>query len=195
MYTLDDVLKRVGTGQPVKMVVRVGSHVYGTNGPDSDEDFVVVGVLATGRDLVLGKGINVTVFSEAAFKEALENQNIYALEALMAPAEHRLMPGAPYSWAKHTHRLVAEVSERSSSDFEKAIKTWNQDPMKARKRLWHSLRVPMFAQQLDKHSRITDFTVANDSFEDIMTDPCTDPSVVRHKWKGVREGLCASLGK
>jgi hypothetical protein len=187
----------------------VGSRVYGTSGPDSDHDYVFVGIIATGRDIVFDYGCSITVFSEDAFRESFANQNVFALEAMFTPEQLRLPPFVIQGWLTTTGnrgwldttvdmgwkldkpKLVANATEKSDSDFARAIRTWG-DP-KARKRLWHSLRVPMFAGQVLTHGRIIDYTAANDVFLEIMTDPSEDSAHFAEVWGPVRDQILKGL--
>ena len=73
-----------------QLAVRVGSRVYGTAQASSDTDFAVVGLQGKSSDLLFGRDYNVTLFSYEKMLKALDEQNIFALEVLFAPAEHRL---------------------------------------------------------------------------------------------------------
>lgn len=190
MTDLGGLLRVVGLSPPeVRYACRVGSHVYGTAHARSDEDFVIVRVGEHPRDLVLRPTINVTVQGEDLFAESLRRQNLFALECRFAPIEHRLVD-AVWPWKLERAALIAEVTDRATADFEKAMRTWNESPDKARKRLFHALRVPLFGAQILRDGALTDFTVANAYLEEILTDPSTEPEPVwRPIWEGVMAGV------
>ena len=176
----------------LRYACRVGSQVYGTAQPGSDEDFVVVRLGDHPRDLIRQPEINVILQGETAFLASLAHQNLFALECLFVPPQHRLKD-AHFPWKLDRRLLLAEISERSTSDFEKGIKTLAHEPLKARKRLFHALRVPTFAGQILREGRISDFSAANRYFEEIFTDPSEDPAHHDALWRPIWLGLLADL--
>jgi hypothetical protein len=179
----------------VRLACRVGSHVYGTARAGSDEDFVVVLRGSWARDLILGPRVNVTVQGEGAYAEALAAQSVFALEARFAPAEHLLRVGEMFGWKLDRRALVASVRERASADLAKGLRTLPHEPDRARKRLFHALRVPTFALQLAREERISDYTAANGWFEEIFTEPSDDPAVHAARWEPALAGLLAALDR
>lgn len=182
----------VGLPMPILLATRVGSRVYGTARPDSDHDVLVVGGLASGRDLRSRGDVQVTLLSRAAYEEALGDQRIFALEALFAPDEHRFVDEVRWRWTLQRSKLATEVDERSRADLAKGLRTWADDPEKARKRIFHAIRVPTFAVQVVREGRITDFSAANDVFLDLWTEP-GDAAAVEARWAPVRQALCAEV--
>jgi hypothetical protein len=175
----------------VQLAVRVGSHVYGTATAESDEDFAVV--LTKGhRDLVRRTGVNVVVHTSETFQAALGEQNIFALEMVFAPLQHRLKMDHKFYWWLDGPKVRASAIEKSVSDYNKAVKGPSMDD-KAKKRLWHSLRVPVFAVQVQRAGAIVDFTAANSFYEDIMTDPRTAASHYAQVWGPVRDRILREL--
>lgn len=143
------------------LLSRVGSRVYGTASARSDRDYVAV-IRGDGpRDIVRARGVSVVVIYEKQFVESLSEQNVFCLEALMAPTEHRLKEPAgriPYRIQKT--RLADAARERSDADYAKAEARYGTEPALAKKRLLHSVRVAAFAAQLTETGAITDFQVA-----------------------------------
>lgn len=146
----------------IHSVCRCGSRVYGTAGPASDEDFTVVLADENARqDLLFREGKNFVLHGTGTFRKALSDQSVFALESLFAPPEHRLKEGRPpLPWKLDRAKLAASASARSDSDFAKAARTFADEPRAAKKKLFHSLRIPMFARQVIAKGRIADFTEA-----------------------------------
>lgn len=158
-----DVLRLLRrTDAEIHSVCRCGSRVYGTAGPGSDEDFTVVLADEKARqDILFREGKNFVVHGTGTFRKALSDQSVFALECLFAPAEHRLKEGRPaLPWKLDRVKLAASASARSASDFAKAARTFDEEPRAAKKKLFHALRIPMFARQVMARGRITDFTEA-----------------------------------
>jgi hypothetical protein len=143
-------------------LVRIGSRVYGTAGPDSDEDFfAVLRDPDAKQDLLFGPGRNVVVHGARAFEASLADQSVFALECLYAPAEHRLVEFSPPFRHKPDRRaLVASATAKAKSDFDKAKRLYEAEPGPSKKKLFHALRVLTFAAQIARHGRVVDFREA-----------------------------------
>lgn len=155
----------------VHSVFRCGSRVYGTAGPASDEDFVVV--LAdrdAKKDLLFRGGANFVIHGVETFKAAIAEQSVFALECLFLPPEHKLKEktkGA-FAYKVDRKRLAESAIARSDADFTKAARTLEDEPAAAKKKLFHALRVPMFALQIAERGRIVDYGEANHHYRAIM---------------------------
>ena len=197
---LEDILRAYPGGVSVRLAVRVGSQVYGTATPESDTDFVVVGLEGKESDLLFGRDYNVTLWSNEKFHRLLDEHNVLAFEVASAPPDHILKsdPAAKILstvlWSQIATSAFDTTSAvgKSTSDWKKGLKLMGYETGKAKKKLWHSLRVPLFAQQLVR-GHITDFTVANGLFEEIMTDPSEDPEHYRAHYGPVRDEILMSL--
>lgn len=176
---------------------RCGSRVYGTAGPRSDEDFVVVLADAAARqDLLFVGGVNVVVHGTGSFTRALADQSVFACEVLFAPAEHRLKEGRPpLPYRLDRPKLAASAAGRSDADFKKAGKTFADEPQAAKKKLFHALRVPLFARQLVQNGKIVDFAEAAPLWAEIAGHRETEWAPYAQAYGAMREGLCAWLAK
>jgi predicted nucleotidyltransferase len=154
------VLKRPDSA--VFAAFRVGSRVYGTASEGSDEDFVaVLGDRKAKQDLAFASGVNVVIHGLATFEQALADHSLFALECLFAPAEHRLKEAKPaFAFKLNKRKLLDSAQGRSDADFAKAKKRFVDERGPSTKKLFHSLRVLMFARQVASKGRIVDFTEA-----------------------------------
>jgi len=161
LNTLLKTLKRPAT--ELRGAFRVGSRVYGNARPDSDEDFLAVLADKKARkELAFGDNVNVIVHGPDDFQKALEEHSMLALECHFAPREHRIVePRPPFSLTLDRRRLEASVRERSTSDFEKGRKRFEDEPGPSRKKIFHALRVLIFARQIAQRGKIVDFGEAN----------------------------------
>lgn len=179
----------------VYAVYRSGSHVYGTAGPRSDEDFVVI-LDAPGirDDLVRHHKFNIIIRGRERFTVSLTQQNVFALECLFLPAHHILKPPArPFPYTLDRHLLAQSAVERSDADFDKAAKRFGDEPLPSRKRLFHALRVPAFALQATRFAKIVDYTAASPWWFMIRDDPATAWEDLCRTWGPVRDRLCKDL--
>ena len=139
---------------------RVGSRVYGTHGPGSDHDFLLI-LTGTGRrDLRFGPGLNAVLHDRGSFQRGLDEQSLLALEAWFAPPSHRLLEPArgAFHFVLDRAALVASSLARSERDFTAALRRFDEDVPAAHKRLFHSLRGLIFTRQLLTHGRLIDLT-------------------------------------
>jgi hypothetical protein len=174
---------------------RCGSRVYGTAGPSSDEDFIVVLVDEHARqDLLFRGGANFVVHGAGSFRDALAAQSVFAFEHLFTPAEHRLKEARPpLPFTVDRDRLAASATARSAADFAKAARTFADEPLAARKKLFHALRIPMFARQIATRGRITDFGEAKPLWLEIAARADTTWDAYAQTYVPLREALCAEL--
>jgi hypothetical protein len=179
----------------VHSLFRSGSRVYGTARLDSDEDFVAVLARRDAKqDLAFGPGINVIIHGLDTFRAALADQSVFALECFFLPPEHRLKDGRPpFAYKLDRARLVASATARSDADFAKAGKRFSDEPDASKKRLFHALRVPMFALQIARQGRIVDYGQANHLLVEIRQSPSETWEDYRVIYGPVRDRLCAEL--
>lgn len=179
----------------VVAATRIGSHVYGTATPTSDEDFAVV--LARdgerARDLVFAApGVDVVTWGRDAFADALRAQSLLALECLFAPAPH-VFKTPRFTYALDRKQLARAVAERSDADWAKGLRRLADEPAPSRKRLFHALRAPMFARQIIDTRAISDFTAANAHLTTIASGPDDDPAWYEAHLGPVRDALLRGL--
>jgi hypothetical protein len=179
----------------VRAAFRVGSRVYGTAGPFSDHDYVVVlGSPTQRQDLLFAEGVNVTLHGGKSFEAALDDGSVFAFEALFAPPPHRLKePAPPFSFTLDRKKLCASAASRSTSDYEKARKRFADEVDASKKKLFHSLRVPLFALELARTGKIEAFSAAGEWFEDIMSNPSEDFAAYEAEYGLIRRRMCDEL--
>ncbi|WP_394850210.1 nucleotidyltransferase domain-containing protein [Pendulispora brunnea] len=177
----------------VRLCVRCGSHVYGTAREGSDEDFLVVLNDAEARqDLLWGENLNVVVHGAGTYAKALEDQSIFALEGLFAPAEHRLKDARPpFVYRRDVARLRDSAKARSDSDWTKAQKRF--DAESSPKRVLHALRVLAFATQIAEHGAIVDFRVAGPWWARVRSGEHATWEALAKEFAPVRDGLLVEL--
>jgi hypothetical protein len=185
-------------GGEIHSVYRAGSRVYGTATEASDEDFVVVLARRDARqDLVFRDSVNIVLHGVDSFQKALADQSVFALECFFLPKEHRLKaPQQPFAYKLDRNKLAESASSRSASDFKKAARTFAEEPLPAKKKLFHALRVPMFALQIARSGKITDYGEATPLWREIQADESEDWDAFAGRVYGpLRERLVAELGR
>lgn len=181
----------------VRAAYRVGSRVYGTAGPTSDEDFVfVLSKPGQKQDLAFADGINIVIQGTSTFQTALDDQSVFALEGHFAPLSHILIaPRPPFKYVLDRKKLTLSATEKSNSDWKKAQKNFLDEPQPSRKKLFHSLRVPAFALQVAHTGKLTDFSCANVWYKEIVEGPDDDFAWYDERFGKTRLDLCTQLTK
>jgi predicted nucleotidyltransferase len=164
--TLETIIKASGI-HPSRVfnVTIFGSQVYGTSNSDSDWDIIMVANNSVEATELCGlkKGIyNIHVYSPNKFQEDLDWHRINNLECIWAPDWAKLKETIKYDFELNLAKLRHATSHISSNSWVKSRKKLEQDDYYIGvKSLFHSLRIPMFANQIATSGRITDFSCAN----------------------------------
>ena len=178
----------------VTAIFRSGSRVYETASPTSDEDFVAVLARRDARqDLAFAPGVNVVVHGLDTFRDAVADHSVFAFECLFLPPQHRLKdPAPPFVFKLDRAKLAASAGGRSTADFTKAGKRFADDPT-MKKKLFHALRVPMFALQVARTGRIADYGEANGLWREIAARADETWEPYQETYAPLRERLCREL--
>lgn len=152
-------------------IVKYGSHVYGTNTYQSDNDYIVIVKDGTNHDdqYILHDG-DYNVFSETHFQQLLNDQSIIAIEAFFTPSEKTIGNLNQFTYAVNKAKLRENISRNASNSFVKCKKKLTVETNEERigvKSLFHSLRMLTFGIQLAETGRITDFSEANHYLNEI----------------------------
>lgn len=159
---------------PLKDVVAVfpyGSRIYGCHTDTSDHDWVVVYksyLLPSGafKDNAISsddRSHQAICFSRTGFQAALDSYEITALECAFLPEEKRLLSKMKFDVRKWNK------SEMASAIITKASASWHlaktaiedMDIDKARKNVYHALRILGFGLQMAETGRIADYSAFN----------------------------------
>lgn len=177
----------------LRAAFRVGSRVYGSARPGSDEDFLLVLSRPDARqDLLWGEGCNAIIHGLESFQEALDEHSMMAIEAWFAPPPHRLLePRPPFRFALRRDRLIAAASERARSDLEKARKRFDDEPGPSRKKVFHAVRVAMFARELLDRGKLTGFDQATPLLTEL--ESLDDWPAIERRFEPLLRGLLAGL--
>ncbi|MDI1442882.1 hypothetical protein [Polyangium sp. 6x1] len=198
----DDVLSRLlavlrVSRAEIRAAWRVGSRVYGTAGPASDEDFLVVRSKPEQRqDLAFAEGLNIVIHGVTTFQDALDDQSVFALECYFAQPAHVLVASRPpFRYTCDRKKLASSAIGRSTADWQKAKKRFVEEPGPSRKKAFHAMRVPVFALQVAKTGKISDYTAANHFLAELRKGPDDDFAWYEETLGPAREALCAELTK
>ena len=148
-------------------IYRYGSHVYGTAGPQSDVDVLMVSNIEEPYNQFSYKNFGCTVFSVEEFVKRLDEHDISMLECIFLPDNLIIKNEMDFrvSIKIDKYKLRNAVSKKASNSFVKAKKKFTVEEDKniyvGKKSLFHSLRIPIFGKQIAEYGKITDYGAAN----------------------------------
>ena len=158
----------------VRGVYEYGSHVYGTNDEDSDQDFIIISnaPIDSYEPYVDEKGRDISFYGIAEFDLMLDNHYLPAIECIS-----QLDPlfAAPYEFDLNLQSLRIEVSYRASNSWSKARKKLTvgsivpheNDRRLGLKSLFHVHRMISYGIQIAQHGLIIDFACSNWFWDEI----------------------------
>lgn len=185
---------------PIKDVVAIypyGSRVYGCHTNASDHDWVIVYksyLLPSGafKDNAISsedRSHQAICFSRTGFQAAIDSYEITALECAFLPREKCVLSSLKFSVRKwNTSDMCAAIISKSSASWHLAH-TADMDIDKARKNIYHALRILGFGLQMAETGTITDYSAYNHLQNDIIHGD--DFSI--KKYLGLRNTLMADI--
>lgn len=161
--TLETIIKASGI-HPSRVfnVYIFGSRVYETSNDKSDWDIIMVANNSVNSTEQRRGLFNIHIYTPTKFQEDLDWHRINNLECIYAPDWAILKEDRKFNFRFDVKKLRHAISHISSNSWVKANKKIQFDEYYTGvKSLYHSLRIPMFATQIVKDGKITDFTSAN----------------------------------
>lgn len=168
--TIDDIILASGIHRSrVFNIYLFGSRVYGTFNTKSDWDIIMVANNSVEAIEIKGDEFNIHVYTPDKFKSDLEWHRPNNLECIFAPDFAKLLEKIDFSDFKiNLIKLRHATSHVSSYSWVKAKKKLEAgEYFIGIKSLYHSLRIPMFSNQIIETGRIVDFTCANSIWDKI----------------------------
>lgn len=174
---LEDVIKASGLyPHKVHNVYLFGSRVYGTNGPDSDWDFIIVANNSVEalevKSETPGIKYNIHIYTPDKFKADLDWHRINNIECIFAPGWAKLKEDIKFNFVLDRKKLRHSISHASSHSWVKAKKKLELGEYHTGlKSFFHSIRMPMFASQLIRDGELTNFKISNFIWNRLNKDP------------------------
>jgi predicted nucleotidyltransferase len=175
---VDDVIKIAGIHPSRVFCVYIfGSQVYGTYDSASDWDIIMVANNSV-EAVELNKTVkdeysynlqtrniryNIHVYTPDRFQKDLDWHRMNNLECIFAPEWAKLKEDKKFDFQINLPKLRHATSHVSSNSWIKCKKKLliEGEYRTAIKSFFHSIRIPMFASQIARSGKITDFTAAN----------------------------------
>ena len=182
-------------------IYRYGSYVYGTVGPQSDIDIIMVSEIEEPYiQFHIGK-LNCTTFSIKEFEKRLYEYDMTMLECIFLSDDFIIKSDHDYSdgFEIDKYKLRRAVAEKASNSFVKAKKKFIVEESRniyvGKKSLFHSLRIPMFGKQLGIHGRIIDYSVANNYWPLIRDCDIDDWKYYKKKYQPIFNSIMSEFRK
>lgn len=176
----DRIIKELNIEGEVLNIYPYGSKVYGTANTESDSDFIIVmksAFLDSGsfRDNAISNedgSIQGVLYSRGGFIDAINNYEIGAIECLFLPEDKIIQEKWPFKLQKIVNRdLVKKIIQKASSSWHIAKFQFKDDQIeRAKKGVFHSIRILDFGLQLKNHGKIVDYSSCNQIKTEIDTD-------------------------
>jgi len=180
-------------------IYQYGSHVYGTVGPQSDFDIIMVSDIEEPYVQFHWNELNCTVFSIKEFEMRLQDYDMTMLECVCLPEKFIIKNKKHYEIIIDRYKLRSAVSKKASNSFVKAKKKLTVkesfSPYVARKSLFHALRIPMFGSQLAQHGEIIDYSAANHYWPAIRDCGHDDWGYYKKKYQPIFNSIMSDFRK
>ena len=176
------ILRELKVDEPVLNIYRYGSRIYGTADQNSDHDYIIVtkgAMLKSGafkQNAISSDNRNIQgiLYSRSGFIDAINNYDISALECLSLHPDDVLMNTWPFRVQKWDNKAMVKkiISKVSASWHTADMQARDGFKDRAKKGIFHALRILHFSLQLKENQRIDDFSCVNYIWEDfrIMDD-------------------------
>ena len=162
------ILKQFGISQEsVVAIYPYGSRVYGCHTDVSDHDWVIVhrsSMLPSGafRDNAISsedRYHQAICYSRSGFRNAIDSYEIGALECAFLPQEMKLFESMAFPIRKwDIKELVSAIISKASNSWHTAVRSSDE---KAKKNIFHALRILEFGTQMAEHGKIVDYSSCN----------------------------------
>lgn len=177
-----------------------GSRVYETTNTDSDFDYIIVSNATENPKVQFEENNNnYTIYSSNEFQKQLLEHEISAMECIFLPNNLIIKNKISFDFKVNKHILRGSASKKASNSWVKCKKklTVSKDynPYVAKKSLYHSLRILIFAIQIAKFNKIVDYTEANDFYTKIFNKNSNDWNDFKVTFQPIYNKLKSELKK
>ena len=152
-----------------------GSWVYGTAGPLSDRDYIIVReTLPEAKREVELLGMNLTYYGPDEFQRLIDDHEVSALECLFLPKHFVVREDLGFDFNLDLEKLRRSFSQKSSNSWVKAKKKidLHQEYRLGMKSLFHAFRILTFGIQIAEQGMITDYTASNPIWRAVLAKIC-----------------------
>ena len=176
----DKIISELGIKEPIIAIIPYGSQVYGTADAKSDHDFIIVtkgSLLPNGAfksNAISNKDYSIqgVLYSRSGFTNALDDYEIGAWECLSLPKEDYIFSTPLFEKyvigkvRKFDEKvMIKKIVQKASASRHVAseqAKTGYID--RAKKGMFHALRILHFGLQIKEYGKIIDFSSCNEMY-------------------------------
>lgn len=203
MHTVEQICQEFGLdSKEILCVYCYGSRVYGTHGPESDYDYIVVhkaallnGGVAMRENAKTSEdgSIQIINYSRTGFKAAIEQFEIGVLECLFLPEQFVLQSKWPYKIDRFDKKEFASkiIAKASNSWHIALLCLQDDDEYMAYKGIYHALRILTFANQIKDDNSIV-FSSAQDVIANMNHFEFSKENI-KKEWEPKRNELMEKL--
>ena len=181
MYNSEEICNALDINiEEIWNIYPYGSRIYGTNNEHSDYDYIIVykasllpnGSFKNNAISSEDRKIQGICYSRGGFIDAINNYDISALECISLDDDMLLKKKFDFKINRYYEKeMVKKIISKASNSFHIANEAYcyeNYD--QAHKGVYHALRILEFGQQIKQSQKITDFSVAINLYEKVMSD-------------------------
>lgn len=194
LQTQTEFETRNNIDEPITVIYKYGSRVYGCHNENSDYDYIAV-VKSDNEDLYYSVDIassNFTVYSEQKFIKLIKQHQISVLECIFQDENDMFVEHFKLDLAI-LRRAISSVSSNSYGKCGKKLK--QGDTYIGLKSLFHSLRIPNFGIQIAMYGKIVNYSSAN-HFHKMIFDMNTDDwETINKRFKPIHNALKSHFKK
>jgi predicted nucleotidyltransferase len=179
----------------VKNIYMFGSRVYGNYHDLSDYDFIVIGDTLKYQEITKGD-INIHIFNNNLFQRNLEDFDMRAIECVMAPSNAKLKEVTKFKFKMNKKKFRESIFFQVNKNWRVGKKKFaDGDVYGGKKRIYHSIRILLFAIQLLKKNKIVDWGEANQYSVVIKNDNHTEWDYYRLQYETLKQSLEKKINK
>ena len=183
------------SNKSVKNIYLFGSRVYGNYHELSDFDYIVIGDTLKYQEIVDGD-INVHIFNNNLFQKNLEDYDMRAIECFMAPDFAKLKEDTKFKFKMNKKKFRESIFFQVNKNWRVGKKKFvDGDVYGGKKRVYHSIRILLFAIQLLKKNKIVDWEEANKHSESILNDEHIEWDYYRLQYEVLKQSLEKKINK
>lgn len=169
--TAEEVIKRSKLHPSrVSSIFIFGSRVYGNYDYQSDWDFRVIAKTSITNQEIKSGDFNIHIMTPDHFQKLLSDHHPGILECFLSPERFKIMNEDKFKFNLSIPKLRHSFSHTSSNSWVKSRKKIEQGEYNIGvKSLFHSLRIPLFGEQIVRNGTISDFSSANFIWDEIKS--------------------------
>lgn len=203
MDKIKEILDDLNIDEEVLAIYPYGSKVYGTADEFSDTDYIIVtkgAMLKSGafkQNAISNRTrtLQGVLYSRSGFQDAINNYDISALECLSLPEDKVILSKWPFKVNRwYDKEMVKKIITKASNSWfiadQQAIDGFRD---RAKKGVFHAIRILNFGLQLKEHRKIVDYSCCNELWETFKYIP--DEEFDTRNYIFIRDQLMDELRK